>query len=161
MAVGEKHILIAGASRGFGCATANFLRSSGHIIYTTQRTPPMALMKEDQDEDEAGFWHPCDFVEPAQSVELVQKFVDGEVKLDGILFCTSYADSKNKYLYNTFDFQRHMTVNVIGPMMLLIYLEHHEVLKFGAPVIFLLDDRRLGSQYLAYGASRKALRPFV
>jgi hypothetical protein len=54
-----------------------------------------------------------------------------------------------------------MTVNVIGPMMLLIYLEHHEVLKFGAPVIFLLDDRRLGSQYLAYGASRKALRPFV
>ena len=155
----EKHLLVLGASRGIGCTTANYLRSSGHTVYTAQRTPQIqALTDEGTDK---GFWAALDFQDPSQAVDLVQKFVADEIKLDGILCCTSYAEPKPKYLYNLFDFQHHLTANVIGPLMLLIYLEHHGVLKFAAPVVFVLDDRRIGSEYLAYGASRKALRPMV
>ena len=161
MSVKKKSLLLVGASRGIGCTTSNYLRSSGHVIYTAQRHPPIASLETDLDSDKEGFFKHCDFNQPSHAIDLVQTFTEKDVKLDGVLFCVSQAEAKPKYLWNAFDYREHFLVNVIGPVQLLVYLEHYEILKFGAPAVFTVNTGRIGGEFLPFGASQSALRPYV
>jgi hypothetical protein len=91
----------------------------------------------------------------------VKEFTEEDLKLDGIAFLHSMAEAQPKYLWNAFNYREHFLVNVIGPTQLLIYLEHWEILKFGAPVVFCVNTGRIGGEFLPYGASQHALRPYV
>ena len=161
MSVEKKHLLLVGASRGVGCTTSNYLRSSGHVIYTAQRHPPISSLETDLDSEKEGFFKHCDFNQPAHAIDLVKDFTEEDIKLDGVLFCVSKAEVKPKYIWNAFDYREHLLVNVIGPVQLLTYLEHYEILKFGSPAVFTVNTGRVGSEYLPYGASQHALRPYV
>ena len=152
------HLLLLGGSQGIGATTYNYLVSSGHVVYTAQGTPPIRSFDDTYDR---GFFYFIDYLEPSTSVGLVQKFVEAEVKLDGLLFCDEYGDPQPKFLWNAFDYKDAFLQNVIGVSQLIIYLEKHEVLKYAVPTILTTETRKIGSEYLPFGAARAAMPAYL
>jgi hypothetical protein len=152
------NLLVLGGSQGIGATTYNYLVSSGHVVFTAQDKPPIVAL---DDSYNRGFFYYINYLEPSTSVGLVQKFVEGDIKLDGLLWCDEYNEPQPKFLWNAFDYKDSFMQNVIGVAQLLIYLEKHEVLKYAAPALFTTESRKVGSEYLPYGAAKAAMRSYL
>lgn len=152
------NLLILGGSQGIGATTYNYLVSNGHRVFTSQSNPPIASLDDAYDR---GFFYYMDYLQPSTAVGLVTEFVEKDIKLDGLLFCDEYSESQPKFLWNAFDYRDTFLQNVIGPTQLLIYLEKHEVLKYAVPTIFTTESRKVGSEYLPYGAASASLPSYL
>ena len=151
------NLLVLGGSQGIGATTYNYLVSSGHVVFTAQDKPPIASL---DDSYSRGFYY-INYLEPSTSVGLVQRFVEQDIKLDGILWCDEYNEPNPKFLWNAFDYKDSFMKNVIGVSQLLIYLEKHEVLKYSAPVLFTTESRKVGAEHLPYGAAKAAMPSYI
>lgn len=157
----QKTFAVTGASRSYGADVVNVLRNQGHIVYDIQRHI-RPLMDELFDTDlELKNWVSCDFMQAHEVVGVATGLLEGKVKLDGVVHAVAHCEDLDTRLLSTHDMSKHFIVNVFGPLLLTVYLQQAAVLKRGARVIFLLDQRKLPLEKIMYAASKASTRAIV
>ena len=150
--------LVTGASSGYGRLFAEKLREE-HEVYEAQR----GLGKKDflDPTEKLLHWNSCDFEDPSDMVKLVKFFVDKKVELDGIIFSAVYRQKCENNILQIYEFQKHVIVNAIMPMMLLLSFCEWKVLKDDARIMFCLDRTLLEKEYTAYKVSKVIIPQIV
>jgi len=146
--VNRKTLLVLDAAEGFGAALAGKLRGQGHDVWTLQKKP----------DDSPSRWVSVDMLEPHQAVSAVAQWIAEGVAFDGVCSCARHNQAAGSGELTLLDLQSHVTANVLGPLMLLLYLAEFKLLSPGARAVFCVGE---DSGSVAYRTARRILEPAV
>ena len=154
---------VTGASKSYGAGIVAELRNSRHTVYDIQRHAKAFLSETFSPVIETDHWVPCDFLEGKPIVQVANWMVSNEVKLDGIVHAAAHHDPQDPLLISVHEMREAFQVNLIGPLILTMYLYQAYRFNKGARCIFLLDQRtsKLPEEEIAYCTAKAATLPTV
>ena len=112
---------------------------------------------------ETDHWIPCDFSEGKPIIQTANWMINQHVKLDGIVHATAHHDPHDPLLISVHEMRESFQVNLIGPLVLTMYLHQGYRFNKGARCIFLLDQRisSITEEEIAYASAKAATMPTV
>jgi NAD(P)-dependent dehydrogenase (short-subunit alcohol dehydrogenase family) len=132
-------------------------------VYDIQRHAKAFLSETFSPVIETDHWVPCDFMEGKPIISAANWMVSQSVKLDGIVHAAAHHDPNDPLLISVHEMREAFQVNLIGPLVLTMYLYQGYRFNKGARCIFLLDQRisNLPEEEIAYCTAKAATLPTV
>ncbi len=157
MEIERKNFVVTGASKSYGASILCELKQRGHTVFEMQRHPRPVLDDLMAPIIDMEHWIKTDFGEPADPILAANYFISENVIVDGVVHCVSHHEDVNPDMVSAMDFEKHFTVSVFSPLVLIMYMARAMRIMPNSKVIFLMDHRKLDKNSICYQAAKSAI----
>jgi NAD(P)-dependent dehydrogenase (short-subunit alcohol dehydrogenase family) len=146
-----RHVIVTGASSGYGAAIAARFADDGWTVHAVCRSSPGERVR----------WHEVDLLMPDETLSVVSTLRSDGIVVDGVVHCAVTRERVPFDHTTVIDLSNALTVAVLSPLMLVKYLWDFGVYDRERGLCVFPCDTRWSVDALAFSTAKVAVQPIA